>query len=58
LSYFQISIFYIVETLEKELIEIALDHLGKIMVKDLQKHYKHYNPSLFIIENKVLDRWQ
>jgi hypothetical protein len=35
------------------MLEIEPNNLGKIMLKDLEKAYKDYDSSLFILESKV-----
>jgi len=51
-------IFFVVETLDKEIIEIEFDARFIVSVKDLKKALTDYDDSLFILECKDLNQWE
>jgi hypothetical protein len=51
--------FFVVETLDKEIIEIEVDARLIASVKDLKKAYRYYDDSIFILEYREdLNKWE
>jgi len=51
-------IYFVVQTFEKEPLEIKLDYTCALLIKVLKKAYEEYDPSLFILEIKEQNEWK
>ncbi len=51
-------LYFVVQTFEKEPLEIKLDYTCALLIKVLKKAYEEYDPSLFILEIKEQNEWK
>jgi hypothetical protein len=50
--------FIVVETLDKEILEIELSDMETASFEDLKKAYKYFDPSFICIECKENEKWR